>query len=68
VPPEEMQMHGVKHPATHLEERAPGEPPAVMLRVPIESKLGLGPSDPDSARPRIAEPTSGKRARRRRRL
>jgi hypothetical protein len=38
-----------------------------MLRVAIESKLGLGPSDPEVGRPRIVEQTLGKRARRRRR-
>ena len=60
-------MHGVQHPVAKVDERAPGEPGAVMLRVAIESKLGLGPSDPAVARPRIVEPTPGKRARRRRR-
>jgi hypothetical protein len=60
-------MHGVQHPAAELEERPPVEPPALMLRVAIESKLGLGPSDPEVGRPRIVEPAPGKRARRRRR-
>lgn len=67
MPPGEMQMDGVQHPAAKLEEGAPGEPRAVMLRVAIESKLGLGPSDPEVGRPRIVEPPPGKRARRRRR-
>jgi hypothetical protein len=67
VAPEEAHMHGVQHPAAKPEERAPGQPQAVMLRVAIESKLGLGPSDPEVGRPRIVEPAPGKRARRRRR-
>jgi hypothetical protein len=62
-----MQMHGVQHPVAKVDERALGEPPAVMLHVAIESKLGLGPSDPVVGRPRIVEATPGKRARRRRR-
>ena len=65
--PGETQMHGVQHPAAKVEERAPGKLQAVMLHVSIESKLGLGPSDPEVGRPRVVEPAPGKRARRRRR-
>jgi hypothetical protein len=61
VPSEELQ---------HIErlEQSVGEaaePQAMRLHVvPIESKLGLEPSDPPSG-PRSPEPVPGKRARRR---
>lgn len=67
MPPRETQVHGVENLVANLEEREPSETRPVMLRVAIESKLGLGPSDPEVGRPRIVEQTPGKRARRRRR-
>ena len=50
------------HAAASRHHRA--EPPGVMLRVLIQSKLGLGPTDHRSRRPRAnPDPMPGKRAR-----
>jgi hypothetical protein len=66
VPPGQTQISGNGQPVPDLEEQAPTEQPPVMLHVPLESKFGLGPSDP-VVRRRIVEPAPAKRARRRRR-
>lgn len=51
-------------PADERPARQPAEPPGVMLRVLIQSKLGLGPTDHRSRRPRAnPDPMPGKRAR-----
>jgi hypothetical protein len=67
VPPEETHMHRSDTALAHGEERMQSaEPTGPMIRVPIESKLGLGPSEPHPAK-ESSEQTPIRRARSHRR-
>lgn len=64
------EVHGPETAASEFRDAAvespPAEAPGVMVRVLIESKLELGPSEHRSSRPKADEPMPTRRARTRR--
>jgi hypothetical protein len=65
VPSKEPEPQYLEDSAADHEEPSVGPRP-VILRVAIESKLGLWPSETKVELRRVAEPVAAKRARRRR--
>jgi hypothetical protein len=66
VPPNESELQDLEGVAATVDGPA-GVPRPVMLRVAIESKFGLWPSESRVGGTSVVEPVPAKRARRRRR-
>ena len=65
VPPEKTETRGLAGSAPGVDAPSAPQRP-VKVRVPIESKLGLWPSEPQLEKRHLVEPAPAKRARRRR--